>query len=112
MAGKFEIFKDRKREYRFRLKARNGEIILVSERYKAKSGCANGIESVKRNSPDDKRYERKEARGGKHMFNLRAGNNRVIGTSETHNSVAARDKGIESVKKNAPTAKVVDLISD
>jgi uncharacterized protein YegP (UPF0339 family) len=108
MAGKFEIFTDKKDEFRFRLKAGNGEIILASEGYKRKSGCVNGIESVKRNAPDDNRYQRKPARGGKFMFNLRAGNNKVIGTSETYNSVAARDKGVESVKKNAPGAKVDD----
>ena len=109
MAGKFEIFKGRKGEYRFRLKASNGQIILASEGYKAKSGCVNGIESVKNNAPDDKRYERKAARGGKHRFYLESVNNRIIGTSEVYESVAARDKGIESVKKNAPGASIVDL---
>ena len=49
---KFEIYLDKAGEYRFRLKARNGEIIAVSEGYKAKSGCLNGIESVKKNAPD------------------------------------------------------------
>ena len=49
---KFEMYIDKSGEYRFRLKARNGEIIAVSEGYKAKSGCLNGIESVKKNAPD------------------------------------------------------------
>ena len=47
---KFEIFKDKAGEFRFRLKAENSEIILVSEGYKAKPGCLKGIESVKSNS--------------------------------------------------------------
>ncbi|MBT3015934.1 MAG: YegP family protein [Candidatus Thiodiazotropha endolucinida] len=111
MAGKFEIYKDKAGEYRFRLKASNGQNILASEGYKAKSSCTNGIESVKKNAPDDSRYERKETKTGKHMFNLKAGNNQVIGTSESYESVAARDNGIESVKKNAPGAKVDDLTS-
>lgn len=51
---KFEIYLDAKKEYRFRLKARNGEIILASEGYKAKKSCENGIESVKKNAPDAK----------------------------------------------------------
>ena len=42
------------------------------------------------------------------MFNLKAGNNQVIGTSESYESVSARDNGIESVKKNAPGAKIDD----
>ena len=49
---KFEMYLDKAGEYRFRLKARNGEIIATSEGYKAKTGCLNGIESVKKNAPD------------------------------------------------------------
>jgi len=108
MAGKFEIYQDKRGEYRFRLKASNGQNILASEGYKDKSWCNNGIESVKKNAADDKRYERKDTKSGKFMFNLKAGNNQVIGTSESYESVAARDNGIESVKKNAPDAKVDD----
>lgn len=49
---KFEVYLDKAGEYRFRLKARNGEIIAVSEGYTAKASCLNGIESVKKNAPD------------------------------------------------------------
>jgi uncharacterized protein YegP (UPF0339 family) len=49
---KFEIYLDKGGDYRFRLKARNGEIIAVSEGYKAKTSCMNGIESVRKNAPD------------------------------------------------------------
>lgn len=49
---KFEIYLDRSGTYRFRLKARNGEIIAVSERYNARAGCLNGVESVKKNAQD------------------------------------------------------------
>ncbi|MEW8143421.1 MAG: YegP family protein [Candidatus Thiodiazotropha endolucinida] len=109
MAGKFEIYQDKRGEFRFRLKASNGQNILASEGYKAKSSCTNGIDSVKKNAPNDARYKRKETKAGKHMFNLKAGNNQVIGTSESYESVSARDNGIKSVKKNAPNASVVDL---
>ncbi len=51
MASKFEIYTDKKGEFRFRLKAANGEIIAVSEGYTSKSSCLNGIESVKKNAP-------------------------------------------------------------
>lgn len=47
---KFEVYKDKAGEYRFRLKARNGEIIAVSEGYKAKKSCDNGVESVRKNA--------------------------------------------------------------
>ena len=49
---KFEMYTDKSGEYRFRLKARNGEIIATSEGYKAKASCLNGIESVKKNAPE------------------------------------------------------------
>lgn len=48
---KFELYKDAAGEFRFRLKAKNGEIIAVSEGYKAKASCKNGIESVRKNAP-------------------------------------------------------------
>lgn len=49
---KFEMYTDKAGEFRFRLKARNGEIIAASEGYKAKASCLNGIDSVRRNAPD------------------------------------------------------------
>ena len=57
---KFEMYEDNSGEFRFRLKARNGEIIATSEGYKAKKSCLNGIESVRKNAPDaivDKKVE-------------------------------------------------------
>ena len=47
---KFEIYKDKVGEFRFRLKSSNGQIIAVSEGYVKKDSCKNGIESVKRNA--------------------------------------------------------------
>ena len=108
MAGKFEIYKDKAGEFRFRLKASNGQTILASEGYKAKPSCINGIESVKQNAPTDSLYERKETQAGKFMFNLKSSNSQVIGTSESYESAASRDNGIESVKKNAPDATIDD----
>ena len=49
---KFEVYTDKAGETRFRLKATNGEIILASEGYKAKSSCMNGIASVQKNAVD------------------------------------------------------------
>ena len=106
--GKFVITTRKNGEFQFNLKAGNGEVILASEGYTAKPSCLNGIESVKKNAPEDKRYERKEAKNGKFYFNLKAGNGQVIGTSEMYESAAGRDKGIESVKRNAPDASTDD----
>ena len=49
---KFEVYADKAGEFRFRLKATNGQIIAVSEGYKAMASCKNGIESVKKNAPE------------------------------------------------------------
>ncbi|MBQ8826023.1 MAG: YegP family protein [Oscillospiraceae bacterium] len=49
---KFEIYKDKAGEFRFRLKARNGEPVLASEGYVSKDGCKNGIASVRKNVVD------------------------------------------------------------
>lgn len=60
MAAKFEIYQDKKGEYRFRLKAANGQVIATGEGYKSKDSCLNGIESVKKNAPAAEISETKE----------------------------------------------------
>lgn len=49
---KFEMYQDKAGEFRFRLKAKNGEVIATSEGYKTKASCENGIASVKKNAPE------------------------------------------------------------
>jgi len=71
---KFEIYTDKSGEFRFRLKAANGQNILASEGYKAKTSRTNGIESVRKNSQDDSKYERMESKNGNPYFNLKASN--------------------------------------
>ena len=108
VAGKFEIYKDNAGEFRFRLKAGNGESIFASAGYKGKGGCENGIASVQKNGPLDERYERKESSNGKHYFVLKAGNHEVIGKSQMYESAASMENGIESVKKNSTTTNIDD----
>jgi uncharacterized protein YegP (UPF0339 family) len=109
VAAKYEIKKAKNGQFFFNLKAANGEVILTSEMYKQKEGADNGIESVKKNSPDDAMFERKIATNGQHYFVLKAANHEVIGKSETYSASSAMVKGIASVKRNAPGARVVDL---
>jgi uncharacterized protein YegP (UPF0339 family) len=106
--GKFVISKRSNGEFQFNLLATNGQVILTSEGYAAKASCLNGIESVKKNAQDDSRFERKEASNGKFYFVLKATNGQVIGQSQMYASEDSRDNGIESVKKNASDAAVVD----
>ncbi|NNC93936.1 MAG: YegP family protein [Chitinophagales bacterium] len=106
---KFEIYQsENNHEYYFRLKAGNGEVVLKSEGYKDKSGCENGVQSVKKNAEDVGRFERKEATNGKHHFNLKAGNGQVIGSSQMYVSKDSMEHGITVVQK-ATSANVEDL---
>ena len=117
--GKFVISTRKNGEFQFNLKANNGQVILSSEGYTTKAACNNGIESVRKNSADDGRFERKEAANdarferkestnGKWYFNLKSTNGQVVGSSQMYESEASRENGIQSVMNNAPDATVDD----
>lgn len=106
--GKFEITKRKNGEIQFNLKAGNGQVILTSEGYTTKASCENGIESVRKNSRDESRYDRKSSTNGKSYFNLKAANGQVVGSSQMYESESSRDNGIASVKSNAPEATIDD----
>ncbi len=107
---KFEIFQSEKNEkFYFRLKARNGQVILTSQGYSSKASAKNGAESVAKNAPDDDKFERKEAKNGKLHFNLLAANKQIIGSSQMYASKQTMEKGIASVKRVAPVADIIDL---
>ena len=106
--AKFEIYKDKKGEFRFNLKAANGQTILSSQGYSSIAACENGIESVRTNSQDDNRYERLTAKNGSPYFNLKGANGQVIGNSEMYSGNSGMENGIASVKTNAPDATVED----
>lgn len=108
MAGKFELYKDKAGEYRFRLKAGNGENILASEGYKDKASAENGIASVKKNAADKARFEVKESSSGKPYFVLKAANHQVIGQSQMYESADGCNNGVSSVMSNAPDAAIDD----
>ncbi len=108
--GKFIIKKRKNDEFQFTLVAGNGQTILTSEGYNNKGGCNNGIESVRTNSQDDSKYDRKTSTNGKAYFNLKAANGQIIGTSELYESEAGLENGIASVKTNAKIATVEDQV--
>ena len=104
--GKFVISKRKNDEFQFNLVAGNGQVILSSEGYTTKAACENGIESVRSNSQDDAKFERKTSSNDKSYFNLKAGNGQIIGSSQMYESAQGMENGIESVKTNAPDANV------
>ncbi|MCC9017422.1 YegP family protein [Flavobacterium lipolyticum] len=109
--GKFVITKRTNGEFQFNLRAGNGQVILTSEGYTTKAACLNGVESVRINSQDDSRFDRRESSNGRPYFNLRASNGQIIGSSEMYETTSARDSGIASVKVNAPDAIIDDQTS-
>lgn len=110
MASKFEIKEAKGGQYFFNLKAGNGEVILTSQMYKAKSAAINGAESVRTNATDDTLYERKTSSNDKPFFTLKAKNHQVIGKSGFYKSPASMEKGIESVKRSATEARIEELL--
>jgi len=110
MASKFEIKTAKDGQFYFNLKAGNGEVILTSQMYKAKSGAINGAESVRTNADDDSLFERKVSSSDKPYFTLKAKNHQVIGKSGFYKSTAAMEKGIDSVKRSATEARIEELL--
>jgi uncharacterized protein YegP (UPF0339 family) len=109
MAGIFELKTTAAGKFLFNLKAGNGEVILTSEQYEAKSSAENGIDSVRHNAPLDERYDRRTSKAGEPYFVLKAANGEIIGVSEMYTAKAGMENGIASVKTNAPDAKLKDL---
>ena len=106
--GKFIINKSISNEYQFNLLNSNEQVILTSEGFTSKDNCIAGIRSVKNNATFDSRYERKIANNGEFYFNLKGGNELIIGTSEMYTSIYQRENGIGSVKKYVLEADIVD----
>ena len=120
--AKFVISKA-KTGYKFNLKAGNGQVIATSEIYDSESGCKNGVDSVKKNAPiapvEDQtvdgfatekcpKFEVQKDKAGEFRFRLKAGNGQIIATGEGYTTRANCINGVESVKKNAPDAEVVE----
>lgn len=102
----FQLKTGKDGQFYFNLTAKNGQVILASEGYKAKDSCENGIASVKKNSQEDKRFERKTAKDGQVFFVLQASNGQAIGKSEMYKTKESMENGIKSVMTNAPLAGI------
>jgi uncharacterized protein YegP (UPF0339 family) len=108
--AKFEVYQSgKKNEFRFRLKADNGQTILSSEGYTTRTACLNGIASVKKNAKDPKRVSKSQTPGKLFRFAVTAGNNERIGVSQNYKSENGRNNGIDSVKRNAAKAEIKDV---
>jgi uncharacterized protein YegP (UPF0339 family)/menaquinone-dependent protoporphyrinogen IX oxidase len=129
--GVFEIILDSANKFRFHLKAGNGQIIAVSQGYGAKESAIKGIDSIKKNATIARIVDLTTTEGAmpehakgivqepvfeiqtndpdKWRFHLKAANGEIIAVSQSYQTKESVEVGIASVKKNAPTAKIVDL---
>lgn len=106
--GKYQIKKTSNGQFRWTLKATNGETLLTSETYVSKQGCLDGVASSKA-SVADSNFRRLTSVRNEPYFTQNANNNQVLGTSEMYSSIYNRDNGIEAVKRFAPNAVIEDL---
>jgi hypothetical protein len=109
--GTYVVKKAKNDELFFQLKSALGKTILSSEMYTTRAACNNGIESVRKNCNEDKRYERKVSSDNLHFFNLKANNGQVIGTSEMYDSEENMLKAIELVKKLGTSMTLDDTLA-
>lgn len=108
--AKFEVYQSgKKNEFRFRLKADNGQTILSSEGYTTKAACLNGIASVKKNAKDPKRIVKTQTPSKMFRFSVVAANKEIIGTSQNYKSESGRNNGVDSVMRNAEKAEIKEV---
>ena len=111
MAGKFEIKKAAAENSDSIWKRETGVKFCRANRTRQKRARKKGVESARKNAPDDNRCERKTAKNDEAYFVLKARNGEPPGRSETYSSSPAMENGIELVKKNAPDAEIA-YVSD
>ena len=109
---KFDLYKDKAGEFRWRLKAANGAILATGgQGYKAAADAKNGIELVKKSGTDEKlKFDLYEDDKKEHRWRLKAGNGQVVASSsEGYKAKADAEKAVESIKANAAKAEVVEI---
>lgn len=99
---------DKNQEYYFTLRLDDGNAIVTSQGYKAKSSAKNGIESVKKNGAAG-RIELKEGSSGKPFFNIIATNGQIVGTGRQFATVEERDAAVEAIKSSVADATVNEI---
>ena len=120
--GKF-VIKEVATGYKFNLLAGNGQIVATSEVYESMAACRKGIDSVVNNAPAanladltvkgkqpvNPKFELYQDKAGEYRFRLKARNGHVIAVSEGYTVKISCENGIESVRKNAVDAEVVEV---
>jgi uncharacterized protein YegP (UPF0339 family) len=105
---KFVIRKKTTGEFQFDFIDKEGNIILRSGTYTRKTMCINGIESVKRNSKDNSKFNLKKSPNDEPYFNLKSFNGKILGVSKIFEDKSSRNNSIESLKSKALEAPIED----
>jgi hypothetical protein len=107
--GIFIVKKEIDGHYYVTLKVKGGRVILNSLKHQSASSCKNGIETIRANAADNLKYEYKKTYDGKFYFRLKSINGEVLGNSKLYETAEHRNIGIETVRRIAPLAGVVDF---
>ncbi|MBK8461171.1 MAG: YegP family protein [Micropruina sp.] len=108
MGENFEITKDDKGGFHFKLRTAEGRTLLRSEAYTAKASAKNGIDSVRKNADVPGRLTVSQAKDGRPYLNLRAANGQVVGTSPMFADSATCEAAIAAIRGGAARAGIVD----
>lgn len=107
----FEIYKDSKGEFRFRLRASNQyrDIVLKSQAYASRQGAKKGVETVVKAAKDKANFEQKSTSDNRYYFNIKAENGKVIATSNLYHSLGGRALAMKVAKNHAESYNVAKL---
>lgn len=94
--GKVDLYQSTDSQWRFRVVAGNGRILISSESYVSKQGAENGIASVLENGVDPAQYQLNQTETGKYNLRLRAGNYEVIGFTQAYSTKSSATRAIGS----------------
>jgi len=109
--GIFIVKKEEDGHFYVTLKVKGGHIMLHGIRHLSKSSCKDGIEIIRANATDNLKYEYKKTFDGKFYFRLKSVHGEVLGSSKIYETAEHRNTGIETVRRIAPFARVIDLAS-
>jgi uncharacterized protein len=109
--GIFIVKKEEDGHYYVTLKVKGGHVMLNSIKHLSKSSCKDGIEIIRAIAPDNLKYEYKKTFDGKFYFRLKSVHGEVLGNSRLYETAEHRNIGIETVRRIAPSAKVIDFAS-
>ena len=107
--GIFIVKKETDGNYIVTLKVKGGRVILFGQKHRSKISCKSIIETIRTNATDNLKYEYKKTYDGKFYFRLKSISGEVLGNSKLYETAEHRNVGIETVRRIAPLAGIIDF---